>query len=97
MNPETKIEHEAVSEAYLRHGIRSVKFTTPGETGLNDRIFLLPGQPLFIEFKVPGAAPRPKQDWWHKQFEKLGYDTITCSSVEEALAAIRIRLAARGY
>lgn len=69
-----------------------LKFTSPGFTGVPDRIALLPGgRCLFIEVKRPGAKDgmSPRQKRVACLLKGLGFDVIRASAlqdVEEALA-----------
>lgn len=60
MGPEAKIEDEARRLA-RKHGIYTRKFTSPGHTGVPDRLFIFEGIVLFIEFKAEGEEPDPLQ------------------------------------
>lgn len=43
-------------------GGKCIKFTSPGMTGVPDRIVILPGGKIgFAETKAPGKKPRPLQ------------------------------------
>jgi len=61
---ESDLERECRRHVHLLGG-RLPKWTSPGDSGVPDRILLLPGQPpVFVEFKAPGAELRPKQRAW---------------------------------
>jgi hypothetical protein len=71
---ESKIEQDACDLVMKHLGIKGSKLVTPGDTGYPDRIFWIPGgRPLMIEFKRPGEAPSPKQEYIHGQLRQLGY------------------------
>ena len=71
-------------------GIVGLKLTSPGNTGLPDRMFLIPGgRPLYIEFKKPGEELEPKQVYWYNIFKLLNYHIEVHDSVEGAIVAIR--------
>jgi hypothetical protein len=43
------------------------------ERGAPDRLFIAPdGRPFFIEFKRPGAKPRPEQEYEHARLRARG-------------------------
>lgn len=58
-----------------RHGGLCLKWVCPGWSGVPDRIILLPGgRVLFVEVKRPkGGEVRKLQEWWSKQFIRLGF------------------------
>lgn len=63
-----------------------LKWTSPGFTGVPDRIAFLPGGKIvFIELKAPGKgdARNPRQRRVAAQLEKLGADVIVIDSLEE--------------
>lgn len=85
MNPETKIENAFVDEVWKYLGIKAGKLKIEGETGYPDRILWLPGgKPLLIEFKVPGADPKPHQEGKHELLKKLGYNVKVFDNVPDA-------------
>ena len=61
----------------------ALKFTSPGNVGVPDRIILRPipeehreivaRYVEFVEVKRPGERPRPKQQWWLDRLCRLGY------------------------
>jgi hypothetical protein len=72
-----------------------LKLTRGSETGRPDDLFLIPhGRPLFIEFKWEAMELEPKQEYWRKILEDLGYDVQTHNNVERALAAIAVEVVA---
>lgn len=95
---ESTIERKTCKLALEQLGVRNVKLVTPGDTGWPDRIFWIPGgRPLLIEFKAPGAAPRPKQLYIHELLRQLGYQievhddpNIAIQSIARAVEAARV-------
>lgn len=72
-----------------------LKLVRGSETGRPDDLFLIPhGRPLFIEFKWEAMELEPKQEYWKKILEDLGYDVQAHNSVEEALRAIAVEVVA---
>lgn len=72
-----------------------LKLVRGSETGRPDDLFLIPGgRPLFIEFKWEAMQLEPKQEYWHKILEDLGYDVQVHNNVEQALAAIAVEVVA---
>ncbi len=60
------------------------KFYIMGVTGLPDRIILLPGaKVIFFEMKSPGKDLRPKQLYWKKILERLGFPYYKINSKEQ--------------
>ena len=59
-----------------RHGGLCLKWVCPGQTGVPDRIVLLPGgRVLFVELKRPkGGKVSPLQMWWAQRLHRLGFD-----------------------
>jgi hypothetical protein len=50
-----------------------LKWTSPGYTGVPDRIKITPGGVIsFIEFKAPGKKPTPRQLRVHEILRSLG-------------------------
>jgi hypothetical protein len=48
-----------------------------------DRMFLLDGRVLFIEFKKPGEKPSRIQRWTLNDLRSRGFDAIVVDDVEE--------------
>lgn len=85
---ETDTEQKVCRKA-KDHGVLNFKLFGKHETGIPDRVFLIPGgRPLFIEFKRAGEDPRPKQDWWHDILRQLGYQVEVHDNADEALKSI---------
>lgn len=86
---ESSIEQRVVH--HVEHVLRipMPKFAPPRSSGWPDRIVLLPGgHPLFAEFKRPGAAPRPLQEYMAAKLCTLGYRVETFDDAAEAIAVI---------
>lgn len=70
-----------------------LKFVSPGETGVPDRIILVPGGIVaFVELKAPGETPTPKQKHWLKSLERMGFLTYVIDSkkrVDEVVAELK--------
>lgn len=78
------IELEREVERYLVRrvealGGRCLKWTSPGTTGLPDRIVLLPrGRIIFVELKRPkGSRVAPLQIYWREALRGLGFSHYT--------------------
>ena len=72
---------ENVVEAALRRGVKArgglcLKFTSPGNNGVPDRIVLWPGgQAQFVELKRPGRhiEPGSLQESWQRELRRYGF------------------------
>lgn len=69
---------ESKIEAYLRQRVKDLggiayKFTSPGNSGVPDRLVLLPGnRTVFVELKAPGKKPR-SYNWLNTDgYKRLG-------------------------
>lgn len=85
-------------ESYLRNrtkaeGGKAYKWVSPGNTGVPDRIVLLPGgKIIFVELKAPGKKPTPIQLRVHEQLRHLGFDVRVIDSksgVDAMMAEIK--------
>ncbi|CDQ17960.1 VRR-NUC domain-containing protein [Halobacillus karajensis] len=65
-----------------RLGGWAMKFTSPGISGVPDRLIILPGKMLFVEMKAPGGKLRPLQVKRKKQIESFGHDVYVVNSEE---------------
>ncbi len=89
------MESEKVTEAYLRDEIKKLggkayKFVSPGETGVSDRLCILPGgKVFFVETKSEGKKSTPKQRQQQKRMRDLGCrvysDVDTKAKVREGI------------
>lgn len=53
-------------------GCMVLKFTSPGNAGVPDRLVLVPGGTVwFVELKRPGGKLRPLQEIWRDRIEGL--------------------------
>lgn len=67
-----------------------LKFKSPGNKGVHDRLMVLPGFAALVEFKKDRRAKvQPLQDYWQERFTKLGM--MSCRIV--SLAHFRTLLA----
>lgn len=73
---ESHVERRLVEATKARGGM-CWKFTSPGTTGVPDRIVLLPGgRAGFVEVKAPGETPRPLQARRLSQLRALGFKAL---------------------
>lgn len=65
------------------------KFTSPGYTGVPDRIILLPGGVVrFVETKQPGKKERARQRLVHTLMRKLGFIVYSTVDTPEKVDAV---------
>ena len=69
----------------LGHGVKCLKFESPGFSGVPDRMILLPGaKVIFVELKQPGKTERKRQVYVHGLLRKLGFEVYsTVNSLEQ--------------
>ncbi len=80
---ESKIENRLKKEVKKMGGL-SLKFSSPGMSGVPDRLVLLPkGRIFFIELKAPGKTLRPLQIKRKEQLENLGFKVYVIDSYEK--------------
>ena len=85
---ENKIEKYFRDEIEKING-KALKFYSPGNNGVPDRIVLLNGKCYFVELKKPGAKPRKLQKAVMKTFNKLGFKVYVIDSIEKVDLFIR--------
>lgn len=84
------MERERDIEKWLRQKIEqmggvAMKFTSPGNDGVPDRIAILPGgQVWFIELKVSGEKPKAIQEWQIERLRRLGCNVAVIAGMNEA-------------
>ena len=84
------MERERDIEGYMRlklkqQGALFLKWISPGNSGVPDRIAILPGGKVyFIELKKDGEAPRKLQVWQQNRLRRLGCDVRTVEGMDEA-------------
>lgn len=79
---ESKIETYLKDSVHKRGGL-CLKFSSPGVTGIPDRVVLSNGQTYFIELKATNGTVRPRQKYVHKEFNKRGVDVYIINSKNE--------------
>ena len=83
---ECHLESALVLQA-KRVGALALKWTSPGTTGVPDRIVWLPGGRVFcVELKAPGKKPTPLQAKVHQSLKALGHDVYVVDSKEGVYA-----------
>lgn len=85
---ESRIE-AATTQAAKQVGGKALKWVSPGNPGVPDRIVILPGgRIIFVECKAPGKKPTALQAKVHDQLRALGCDVRVIDSLEAARAFI---------
>lgn len=79
---EKDLEQKLVREV-KRIGGWALKFTSPGQAGVPDRILLFPGKVYFVELKAPGRTLRPLQEQVIRRMRNLQQKVFTVSSADE--------------
>jgi hypothetical protein len=83
----------ALTKRVAQMGGKALKFISPGNNGMPDRLVLLPkGKISFVEVKVPGKVPRPLQLARHEMLKNLGFQVHVlddCKQIKEILNAIQ--------
>ena len=75
-------------EKYLREQVKAkggiaYKWTSPGNSGVPDRLVMLPGRPdIFVEVKAPGKRPTKIQLAQHRRIRDLGRCVLVIDSKE---------------
>lgn len=83
---EKTVEAALVKRVKELNGI-AYKWTSPGRTGVPDRIVMIPGgKIIFVELKSPTGKLTPRQEREHETIRGLGFDVIVINSVEAARA-----------
>lgn len=89
---EAEVEQK-LREATKQAGGRAYKFTSPGNSGVPDRLVVLPGGHIgFVEVKRPGERPRALQKRQMEQLTALGCYTVVVDhpdQIQTVLESIR--------
>ncbi|MDO3680415.1 VRR-NUC domain-containing protein [Paenibacillus ehimensis] len=82
-------------ENYLREQVKDAggwapKWVSPGNSGVPDRIVILPGNKiLFVELKAPGKKPEPLQLAQHRRLSALDCTVRVIDSREQVDALLQ--------
>lgn len=81
---ESKIEAWLNGQIKMAGG-KSYKFVSPGNPGVPDRIYILPGNKIyFAELKQVTGKLSQIQIWQREQFKKLGVEVRVIYGMEQA-------------
>ena len=80
---ENEIEKKLKNQVEAAHGL-CLKFTSPGNNGVPDRILLFPnGRIAFVEVKAPGKKPRKLQQYWLETLARFGFPCMVLDHPEQ--------------
>ena len=80
---EKSIEEKLVDAVKEKGGV-CWKFTSPGTSGVPDRIVLMPsGRIGFVEVKAAGKTPRPLQRLRIRTLRRLGFKAFVLDSPDQ--------------
>lgn len=80
---ERDIEKKLV-QGVKRLGGLCLKWVSPGNSGVPDRIVLMPGgKAIFVELKRPGGREGALQQYWKATLDALGFECRTIYNRQE--------------
>lgn len=79
---ESVIENYLRNKAILNHYM-CLKFVSPGQIGVPDRILIGHGRVLFVETKAPGEQPRKAQEYVFNKMRKHGAIVLVADTKEK--------------
>ncbi|AFE86285.1 VRR-NUC domain-containing protein [Bacillus phage PBC1] len=83
MHTENQIENY-LKKQFEKIGAIVLKFTSPGTSGVPDRIIILPtGETIYVEVKKKGGLVAPLQQYWIDKLRKQGADAFIVWSYED--------------
>lgn len=87
---------EKTVEAYLVKQVaerlkgKALKWVSPGNNGVPDRLVVVPGgRVYFVELKAPGKVPRKLQTYMHEQIREMGCVVLTIDTKEKVDSFIK--------
>lgn len=82
---EKEVEQYFCKAVKMRLSGWPLKFISPGQNGMPDRIVLLPGGKIyFVELKAPGKKARKLQEHVHQKLHALGFPVQLIDTREAA-------------
>ena len=85
---ESEIEAE-IRQYALRRGWMVLKFVSPGQTGVPDRLFIRRGRHIFLEIKKPGEEPDAKQLSKHREMREHGAEVYWVDNLKDAMEILK--------
>lgn len=81
-------------EAKMRKAVRKfggifLKFVSPSETGVPDRIVIWKGRVIFMELKQDGEKPTARQQYVHRKLRAQGAEVRVIIGADQAREFIR--------
>ena len=87
---EKTVEKELCDRVKNELGGWALKFISPGQNGVPDRIVLLPGgRVVFVETKAPGKKLRKLQDYVCGLITRLGFTVLRIDTKEKVDEFVR--------
>lgn len=87
---EKTVEKELCCRVKNDLGGLALKFVSPGQNGVPDRIVLLPyGRIYFVETKAPGKKLRKLQGYVCDLIKQLGFEVLWIDTIEKVDAFVR--------
>ena len=77
-----QVERYLYSKVTSNYGL-CLKFVSPGNAGVPDRIIIHRHRVLFVELKRPGEKPRPLQQGVARGMRKAGANVYCISTVDQ--------------
>lgn len=78
-----------VNEFAKAQGIATLKLTGPGDRGKADRLYMLNGKAVFVEFKAPGKEPTDLQFRFLNRVRENGFSSNWFDNGPEAIAWLK--------
>lgn len=80
---ESKLESRLVREI-KKIGGQALKWVSPGNRGVPDRIVILPGgRTVYVELKAPGKPLQPLQVRWANILRSMGHEVYKIDSLDD--------------
>lgn len=92
---ENKIEKYLVSQVNRIGGL-CLKFVSPGNSGVPDRIVMFQGTIVFVELKAPGEHTRPLQNYITLQIQKQNFPVVTIDRTEGVDWLVKLLVGLKG-
>lgn len=94
---EADLERKVVHFAATKLRIHSIKLNGRGQTGWPDRLFLIPGNPIFVEFKTPKGKVTEKQKTLHELLRANNYPVFVIRDYAGGLEVLTNEAASRSF